>query len=191
MRSLVGRDIHDAYGIGRPAIASPFIKRDGHIEPFSARDAQRVRHPRQPQNDVEAKALAGDVATKAYLAFLSVLLFLGVYARYIFAGHHYFFVSHPAQEVIKSGLRSGELFDLKKMGAALRSKPQEADNVSLTETIAQTVNTQALHEKVEADAALAEALMRRDRARAAQSEAEAELRQLRGEHSFWQRIFGT
>ena len=102
---IVGSDIHDAYGIGRPAIASPFIKHDGHIEPFSTHDAQAARHPRQPQNDAEAKALAGHVATKAYLAFLPVLLFLGVYARYIFAGYHYFFVSHPAQEVIKSGLR--------------------------------------------------------------------------------------
>ena len=55
---MVGRDIHDAYGIGRPAIASPFIKHDGHIEPFSTHDAQAVRHPRQPQNDAEAKALA-------------------------------------------------------------------------------------------------------------------------------------
>ena len=88
-------------------------------------------------------------------------------------------------------MRSSQLFDLKKMDAALRSKPQDADNVSLTETIAHTVNTQALHEKVEADAALAEALMRRDRARAAQREAEAELRQVRGKLSFWQRIFGA
>ena len=62
---MVGADIHDAYGIGRPAIASPFIKHDGHIEPFSSHDAQAVRHPRQPQNDAEANALAGDVATKA------------------------------------------------------------------------------------------------------------------------------
>jgi hypothetical protein len=103
---MVGADIHDAYGIGGPAIASPFIKHDGHIEPFSTHEAQAARHPRQPQNDAEAEALAGDVATKAYVALLPVLLFLGVYARYIFAGFHYFFVSHPAQEMIKTGLRS-------------------------------------------------------------------------------------
>ena len=48
------------------------------------------------------RRLPDDVATKAYLAFLPVLLFLGVYARYIFAGYHYFFVSHPAQEIIKT-----------------------------------------------------------------------------------------
>jgi hypothetical protein len=69
---VVGGEINEAYGIGRPAITSPFITRDGHIEPFSSHDAQRARHARQPQNDAEAKALADDVATKAYLAFLPV-----------------------------------------------------------------------------------------------------------------------
>ena len=150
-----------------------------------------MRHPRQPQNDAEAKALAGDVATKAYLAFLSVLLFLGAYARYIFAGYHYFFVSHPAQEVIKTGLRSGELFDLEKLAPALREKTQDPDKVSLAETLARTINTQALNERVQADAELADALMRRDRARAMQAEAEAELRRMRATLPWWKRIFGA
>jgi hypothetical protein len=187
----VGRDIHDAYGIGRPPIASPFIKHDGHIEPFSTPNAQLARHPRQPQTDAEATALAGDVATKAYLAFLPVLLFLGVYARYIFAGYHYFFVSHPAQEAIKSGLRSGQLFDLQRLAPALREKPQDPDKVSLTETLARTVNTQALQEQALADAELADALMRRDRARALQAEAEAELRRMRVTRPWWKRMFGA
>ena len=188
---MVGRDIHDAYGIGRAASASPFIKHGGHMEPFSTRDAQQVRHPRQPQNAAEAKALADDVATKAYVALLPVLLFLGVYARSIFAGYHYFFVSHPAQEVIKSGLRSRELFDLQKLAPALREKPQDPEKVSLTETLARTATTQALHEQVRADAELADALMRRDRARAMQAEAEAELRRMRAKLPWWKRIFGA
>jgi len=188
---LVGSDIHDAYGIGRPAIESPFIKHDGHIEPFSTHDAKAARHLRQPQNDAEAKALADHVATKACLAFLPVLLFLAVYTRYIFAGYHYFFVSHPAQGVIKTGLRSGELFDLEKLAPALREKAQDPDKVSLAETLARTVNTQALHEQVQADAELADALMRRDRARAMQAEAEAELRRMRATLPWWKRIFGA
>jgi hypothetical protein len=187
---MVGSDIHDAYGIGRPVIASPFIKHDGHIEPFSTHDAQATHHPRQPQNDAEATALADHVATKAYVALLLVLLFLGVYARYIFAGYHYFFVSHPAQEVIKTGLRSGELFDLQKLAPPLREKRQEPDKVSLAETLARTVNTQALHEQVQADAELADALMRRDRARAMQAEAEAELHRMRAMLPWWKRMFG-
>ena len=188
---MVGHDIHDAYGIGRTAIASPFMRHGGHIEPFSTHDAQRVRHPRQPQNDAEAKALADDVATKAYVALLPVLLFFGVYARSILAGYHYFFVAHPAQEVIKSGLRSGELFDLQKLAPALREKPQDPDKVSLSETLARTAATQALHEQVQADAELADALMRRDRARAMQTEAEAELRKMRGRLPWWKRMFGA
>ena len=188
---MVGNDINEAYGIGLPAKTSPFITRDGHIEPFAAHDARHARHPRQPQNDAEADALAGDVAIEAYVAFLTVLLFLGVYARYIFAGYHYFFVSHPAQEVITTSLRSGELFDLQKLAPALREKPQDPDKVSLTETLARTVNTQALHEQVQADADLADALMRRDRARAMQAEAEADLRKVRGTLPWWKRMFGA
>ena len=149
-----------------------------------------MRHPRQPQNEAEAKALASDVATKAYVAFPAVLLFLGVYARYIFAGYHYFFVSHPAQEAIKTGLRSGELFDLQKLAPALREKRRDhPDKVSLAETLARTVSTQALHQQVQADAELADALTRRDRARAMQVEAEAELRKMRATLPWWKRMF--
>ena len=187
----VGRDIHDAYGIGRPTISSPFIRHGGYIEPFGTRVAQAARHPRHPLNDAEAKALADDVAIKAYVALLPVLLFLGLYARSIVAGYHYFFVSHPAQEAIKSGLQSGELFDLQKLAPALREKPQDPDKVSLTETLARTATTQALHEQVQADAELADALMRRDRARAMQAEAEAELRRMRAKLPWWKRMFGA
>ena len=86
---------------------------------------------------------------------------------------------------------SGELFDLQKLAPALREKPQDPDKVSLTETLARTVNTQALHEQAQADAELADALMRRDRARAMQAEAEAELRRMRAALPWWQRIFGA
>ena len=123
---IVGGDINEAYGIGRPAIASPFIKRDGHIEPFSSHDAQRpcaIRASRRMTP--RPTALADDVATKAYLAFLPVLLFLGVYARYIFAGYHYFFARYPAEAVVAPALRSGNLFDKDKLADALRSDPRE------------------------------------------------------------------
>ena len=119
---MVGGEIQDAYGIGRPAIANPFIKHNGHVEPFSAHDAQAARHPRQPQNDAEANALADHVATTAYFDFLPVLLFLGIYARYIFAGLHYLFVRHPAEAVAAEALRSGDLFDKEKLVDALNGE---------------------------------------------------------------------
>ena len=68
---------------------------------------------------------------------------------------------------------------------------QDPDKVSLAETLARTVNTQALHEQVQADAELADALMRRDRARAMQAEAEAELRRMRATLPWWKRMFGA
>ena len=162
----------------------------GHLEPFLRDDAEAVRHAARPQTEAEADALAGHVVANAFYYFLPVLLFLGFYARYIYAGYHYLCVSHPAQGVISSGLRSRELFDLQKLATVLRSPSPERSSASLTETLAMTMNTQALHDQVQADAALADALMRRDRARAMQAEAENDLRQVRGKLSWWQRLFG-
>jgi hypothetical protein len=185
---MVGRDIHDAYGIGRPAIASPFIKHDGHIEPFSTHDAEAARHPRQPQTDAEAKALAGDVATKAYLALLPVLLFLGVYARYIFAGYHYFFARHPIEAAAGHELRTGDLFDLQKVGDALKTNPEHLFNPPpLHETMNKMQRAKAFREQTEADAELSEVMIRRDRLRAQQHQVEAELRTIRKRLPWWHR----
>jgi len=187
---MVGGDIRDAYGIGRPAIQSPFIKRDGHIEPFSTHDAQATRHPRQPQNDAEANALADQVATNAYFDFLPVLLFLGVYARYIFAGFHYLFVRHPAEAVAGEALRSGDLFDKEKLVDALTGETHDLqEHPPVHETLNLLRRAQLLREKIEIDGDIADAAMRRDRARAAQAEAEKDLRKARGKLSWWQRLF--
>ena len=187
---MVGRDIRDAYGVGRSAIASPFIKHDGHIEPFSTRDAQAARHPRQPQNDAEAKALADDVATKAYLAFLPVLLFLGVYARYILAGYHYLFVRHPVEAAVGSALRTGELFDRAKVAAAFRDDPKTLfKHPPLHQTINELRRGRMFRDKTEMDADLAQVMMRRDRARAAQASAEVELQEIRKKLPWWRRFF--
>ena len=94
--------------------------------------------------------------------------------------------------MIKTGLRSGELFDLQKLAPALREKGQDhPDKVSLAKTLARTVHTQALHEQAQADAELADVLMRRDRARAMQAEAEAELHRMRATLPWWKRMFGA
>jgi hypothetical protein len=172
-------------------LQSLFPRRDGHVEPFAKHDLDLTRDLQRPRTIANAAAVAAGAPMEAFLGLLPALIFLLVYARYIFAGYHYFFVSHPAQEVIKTGLRSGELFDLKKLALALREKRRDPDKVSLAQTRARTVNTQALHEQVQADAELADALMRRDRARAMQAEAEAELRNMRGKLSLWQRMFGA
>lgn len=187
----VGEIIDDAYGINQHN-AVQFIKNGNQVAPFSESVAKKAKHARRPETEAEASALATDVALKGYLYLLPLFLFLGIYARYIYAGYHYFFVAHPAQEAISTALNTGELVDVEKFAEAYNKEPALAgEHVSLTETLAQTLNTQALHEKVEADAALAEALMRRDRARAAQKEAEDELRQVRGKLSWWQQLFGA
>ena len=187
---MVGGEIQDAYGIGRPAIANPFIKHNGHVEPFSAHDAQAVRHPRQPQNDAEANALADHVATTAYFDFLPVLLFLGIYARYIFAGLHYLFVRHPAEAVAAEALRSGDLFDKEKLVDALNGDSQGfVRPPPLHETQNLLRRAQFLREKIETDGDIADAAMRRDRARAMQAEAERDLRAACQKLPWWQRLF--
>ena len=111
------------------------MKRDGHIEPFGAQVAQAARHPRQPPNDAEASALASMLRPERLLGSSSAgVLFLLVYARFIFAGYHFFFVSHPAQEMIKSwiahgrALRSGEAWaGASREAAELRTRPLHRD----------------------------------------------------------------
>ena len=150
--------------------------------------AQAARHPRQPQNDAEAKALAGDVATKAYVAFLPVLLFLLVYARFIYAGYHFFFSRHPVEAAGGEALRTGALFDLQKVREAFKTNPGHLFNPPpLHESLSKLQRGKAFREKTELDTDLAKVMMRRDRALADKLEAEAELRSIKQKLPWWRR----
>ncbi len=165
-------------------------KRDGHIEPFPSRDLDAVKELQRPRTIINAAAVAADAPTRVFFYLLPALLFLAVYARFIFAGYHYLFVRHPAEEIAAPALRSGDLFDKEKLADALAVSVEEFDqHPPLHETENQVRRAQALRDRIEVDGDIAEAAMRRDRARAAQVEAEKDLREARKKLPWWQRLF--
>lgn len=166
-----------------------FPKQDGHFEPFTQRDlnlAQQLMRPRTIPNAAEAAAA---VPGRAFFYLLPALAFLIAYARFMYAGYHYLFVRHPAEEVAAPVLQSGTLFDKEKLAGTLRGDPDElTKHPPLHRTLNLLRRARMLRDKIEADADIAEAAMRRDRARAAQAEAQREWRDARRKLPWWQRL---
>ena len=131
------------------------------------------------------------VPMRFFLYLLPAVLFLLVYARFIYAGYHYFFSRHPIEAAAGHELRTGALFDLQKVGEALKTNPEHLFNPPpLHETLNKLRRGKAFREQTELDADIAEVMMRRDRARAQQHEAEAELRTIKKKLPWWRRFSG-
>ena len=117
-----------------------------------------------------------------FLYLLPAGLFLLVYARFIYAGYHFFFSRHPIEAAGTEALRTGALFDLQKVREALKPNPEHLFKPPpLHESLNKLRRGKAFHEQTELDADLAKVMMRRDRARAAKHEDEAELRTIEKE----------
>lgn len=103
-------------------------------------------------------------------------------------GWHYLFVSHPATIVAGPPLREGALFPKQELAQSLRPHPaQLLDHPPAYKSRDLTEKAHALRAKIDADAEIAAAAMRRDRARAAKMQADAELREARKKLPWWQR----
>ena len=171
-------------------LQSLFLRRDGHIEPFAKRDLDVAKDLQRPRTIINAAAVADEMPMWAFLYVLPALVFLLVYARFIYAGYHYLFVRHPVEATVGSALRTGELFDRAKVAAAFRD---DAKTLFKQPPLHQTVNElrrgRMFRDKTEMDADLAQVMMRRDRARAAQAAAEVELQEIRKKLPWWRRFF--
>lgn len=125
---------------------------------------------------------------EAFLCLLPALVFLLVYARFIYAGYHFFFSRHLVEAAGGEALRTGALFDLQKVREAFKTNPGHLFNPPpLHESLSKLQRGKAFREKTELDTDLAKVMMRRDRARAAKLEAEAELRAMKQKLSWWHR----
>ena len=174
-----------------------FPKRNGHVDPFQQRDLDLARDLQKPRTITNAAAVAADVPSRAFFYMLPALVFLITYARFMFAGYHYLFVRHPAEIVAAPALRSGELFDQQKIAEAFRDNPKEFfKHPPLHQTFNKLRRGRILREKMEIDADMANVMIRRDQARAAQAreraaqaQAELELREIRKKLPWWRRFF--
>lgn len=193
-----GHAIKDAFEEGRreaaaieadkARLAALLIKRNGHVEPFRQSDPDLARKLQKPRTITNAFAVAEAVPNRAFLAVLPAIAFLVVYARFIYAGYHYFFVRHPIEATAGHELRTGDLFDLEKVGEALKPTPEDLFNPPpLHETLNKTRRAKAFREQTEIDADLAEVMMRRDRLRAQQHRAKADLRAIQRKLPWWRR----
>ena len=165
-----------------------FVRHDGHVEPFRQRDMDLAKALQQSRTIPEVASAASAVPMRFFLSLLPAVLFLLVYARFIYAGYHYFFSRHPIEAAAGHELRTGSLFDLQKVGEALKTNQEHLFNrPPLHETLNKLRRGKAFREQTELDADLADAMMRRDRARKKQHEEETEIRTIKKKLPWWRR----
>ena len=115
-------------------------------------------------------------------------MFLLVYARFIYAGYHFFFSRHPIEAAGKEALRTGALFDLQKVREGLKPNPEHLFKPPpLHESLSKLRSGKAFREQTELDADLADAMMRRDHVRKKQHEIETEIRTIKKKLLWWRR----
>ena len=111
--------------------------------------------------------------------FLVIALALAINARRLFLGWEYLFVKHPAEHAVSSALRSGEPIDGSAIsGVVSADEPEDVLFPSLHARFnaRRAERARALRDKLNADAELAEAIVRRERARAEARETQARSR---------------
>jgi hypothetical protein len=158
---------------------------NGMVEPIAQSDLPKIDAIVRGERLVDTEASPA-LATLVVLGPSLLLLFL--FALPFLRGWHYLFVSHPATRVAGPPLRSGALFPKVELAHALRPDPAQLFNhPPAYKSRDMAEKAQALRDKIEADADIAAAAMRRDRARAAKMHADAELREARKKLPWWQR----
>lgn len=160
----------------------------GYVEPISAEDLLRAKNLTGTRNispTIDTRSQPTLWAT-VFLApsLVLILFFFPAFVR----GWHALFVPHPATQVVARPLRRGALFSARNLGQALRPDPHYLhDHPPAYQSRNLLDKARALKERISADADIAEAAMRRDRARAAKLEAEAALREARRKLPWWRR----
>ena len=107
------------------------------------------------------------------LAWLAAFGF--VYGKKFLAGWHYLFVRHPTEPIVTPALRSGDAIDHKALAKALRKEMDDEGFKPVFHYKNLAEKARQMREKLDADAEIAEATIRRERARAALLDAEREV----------------
>lgn len=103
--------------------------------------------------------------------------------------YHFMFVRHPAHEVVKTALDNNVAIDVAAAAAAFKKdRVVVTDAPSAAETRAKQRRAEELKQQLDADTALAEAMVRRERAKAAYEETQQEVRQAEQAMPPWQRL---
>jgi hypothetical protein len=110
----------------------------------------------------------------------ALALFAAFYGKGFVAGLHYMFVPHAAEPIISGALDRGVAINTAKLADALTPDIGELETPhSKMYYEHQTLKARKLKEKLDADAAIAEATIARERKRAELEEAEHALREIK------------
>lgn len=144
----------------------------GHLLPFSGSAAKTFfAGPPAPTDFSQPMDVYQGIAIG------TLVLWLFVSFKRLYMGCHYLLVSHPASPIVLPALRSGKSVDTKSLGQTLREGAADPGSRSTVYYENQAAKAHVLKEKLDADAEIAEAIIRRERARAALVDAEREVRE--------------
>jgi len=111
-----------------------------------------------------------------WIAYALVLVpFAFFYGMNFIRGCHYLFVRHPTEPIVMPALRSGDAIDHKALAKTLREEADDAGFKPVFHYKNMAEKARQVREKLDADADIAEATIRRERARAALLDAEREV----------------
>lgn len=105
-----------------------------------------------------------------------VALFVLVYGQSLLGAYYYLFVRHPAEPIVTPALTSGAAINHNALADELEKAMASAGGKGAIYNEDQALKAKALRDKLDADAELAAATVRRERARAAAREAEEDFK---------------
>jgi hypothetical protein len=120
--------------------------------------------------------LEGPLAIIKYLVFPVYVVY---YGKAFIRGCNYLFVRHPVAPTIASALLSGDAIDIKTVAATLAEGASDQGSKPAHHYEHQAEKAREIAEQLERDAAVAEAALKRERARTELAEAEAHLELLK------------
>jgi hypothetical protein len=166
----------------RAALASMFRTSGGMVQPLAQSDVQRINMLTQQHriDPVSNPQIASEL-----FAFLSLLPFLILFVFYVprfIAGWDWLSRKHPAEPVVAPALRTGSAINAHKLADVLTPDPRDLDlRKPAFRHKHDAEKAKALKEKLDADADLAEATIRREQKRAELKRKRAEITRLERE----------
>jgi hypothetical protein len=128
-----------------------------------------------PATDLTLTSVGNFWTMFMFVTVMIVVVFLGLFSKRIYMGFYWLFVSHPAEAIVLPALRADQKIDAKGLARTLAEGAADAGGKSTVEYEVQAQKARRLKEKLDADAEIAEATIRRERARAALEDAEREV----------------
>ena len=166
----------------RTALANIVRSQNGTIGPISQSDFQRINVLTQPHQIDPVAQPDPSPQFWAFVAILPMLILFAIYPRRIVRGYDWLSRPHAAEPILKPSLKTGSAIDAHKLADALAPDPRNLSfNAPAFRHAHDAEKAKALKEKLEAEAQLAEAAVRREQKRADLKRKRAELTRLERE----------